>query len=297
MHPLSAAELLSVWEQGQAALPVQRGLALLAVALPGWTPEALASLSIGRRDALLLRLRQETFGPQLISLAVCPMCAEKLELALPVSSLLLPAAAAGVGDGPDAFADGRIIADEGSLEDEQALASERIFIVKSNGYRVRFRLPNSLDLLELASGLSAPILESIATDKAFEDEGNIADKGEAGGRLLLERCLLAVSHQGRDLERPLSPRLPTEATNRVLKKMEEADQQASLALKLCCPACRHEWEAGFDTLSFFWIEIQAWARRILQEVHTLALAYGWREGDILAMSALRRQTYLEMLGR
>ena len=36
--------------------------------------------------------------------------------------------------------------------------------------------------------------------------------------------------------------------------------------------------------------------RLLRQVHTLAMAYGWREIDILSMSALRRQVYLEMLG-
>jgi hypothetical protein len=33
----------------------------------------------------------------------------------------------------------------------------------------------------------------------------------------------------------------------------------------------------------------------MRQVHTLALAYGWREIDILAMSSWRRQAYLEML--
>jgi hypothetical protein len=34
----------------------------------------------------------------------------------------------------------------------------------------------------------------------------------------------------------------------------------------------------------------------MREVHTLAAMYGWRETDILAMSAWRRQRYLEMIG-
>jgi hypothetical protein len=42
--------------------------------------------------------------------------------------------------------------------------------------------------------------------------------------------------------------------------------------------------------------LTTWVRRLLREVHTLALAYGWREADILNMSARRRRFYLEMAG-
>jgi hypothetical protein len=31
----------------------------------------------------------------------------------------------------------------------------------------------------------------------------------------------------------------------------------------------------------------------LNDVHLLATSYGWRESDILAMSAVRRQFYIE----
>jgi hypothetical protein len=51
----------------------------------------------------------------------------------------------------------------------------------------------------------------------------------------------------------------------------------------------------FDIGAFLWEEIAAQARRLLREVHTLARAYGWREADILVMSAARRQAYLEMV--
>jgi hypothetical protein len=44
-------------------------------------------LSIGRRDALLLRLRQETFGPLLEAIAECPGCGEILELSFRVADV------------------------------------------------------------------------------------------------------------------------------------------------------------------------------------------------------------------
>jgi hypothetical protein len=33
---------------------------------------------------------------------------------------------------------------------------------------------------------------------------------------------------------------------------------------------------------------------MLYDVHALASAYGWREADVLAMSPMRRQVYLEL---
>ena len=55
------------------------------------------------------------------------------------------------------------------------------------------------------------------------------------------------------------------------------------------------WRAVFDIVTFFWSEIEAWACRILREVHILASAYGWCERDILALTSARRQFYLEMV--
>jgi hypothetical protein len=67
-------------------------------------------------------------------------------------------------------------------------------------------------------------------------------------------------------------------------------------LSLACPACKRQWETAFDIASFLWGEIHAWAQRVLREVATLARVYGWREADILSMSAGRRQAYLELIG-
>jgi hypothetical protein len=75
-----------------------------------------------------------------------------------------------------------------------------------------------------------------------------------------------------------------------------ADPQADIEMALHCPGCAATWRQGFDIVSFLWAEIDAWARRTLYDVHRLAAAYGWREGDILAMSAPRRQAYLDLVG-
>jgi hypothetical protein len=52
----------------------------------------------------------------------------------------------------------------------------------------------------------------------------------------------------------------------------------------------------FDIVTFLWREIENLAGHLLRDVHTLASAYGWRESDILALSAARRDFYLAALG-
>jgi hypothetical protein len=74
------------------------------------------------------------------------------------------------------------------------------------------------------------------------------------------------------------------------------DIQADSRIEIHCPACGAQSSAEFDIAAFFWQEITAQARRLLREVHALARAYGWREADILAMSARRRQAYLSLIG-
>jgi hypothetical protein len=241
MRSLSAAELLAVWEQGQGQLPVQQALILLAAACPDVPPDALAALRIGRRDAGLLTLREWTFGSQLVSLAICPNCGERLELAFDVADIRV------VEDGPD----------------------EPLSLTVA-GCEVAFRLPNSLDLAAAA------------------DLGD----AEASRRMLLERCMLAVQRVGgADSADVLSPEI--EAA--IIARMADADPQADVQLALVCPACGQPWLAAFDIVSFFWSELNAWAIRVLRDVHALASAYGWREADILALSPWRRQCYLEMV--
>ena len=118
MRALSASELLSVWERGQAQPRVQQALLLLAAACPEISTEALAKLSIGRRDTCLLALREWTFGSQLISLAACPHCGERLELAFKVADI-------------------QVIPPAEHVE---------VYSLNIDDYQVCFRLPNSLDL-------------------------------------------------------------------------------------------------------------------------------------------------------
>ncbi|SRR5216684_122124 len=243
MRTLSAAELLRVWECGLDHGPVARALDLLGAACPETSPDVLADLSIGQRDAMLLTLRELTFGPEMNCLITCARCGERLELSVTVNDLRA----------------------EGGVKSEQDLS------VSMSGYDLRLRLPNSRDLADasLAGATKGP-------------------------RALLERCLLSVSVESKPA---VLDHLPAEVINAAADRLAEADPQADIQLAVSCPGCQHNWQAIFDIGRFFWSEIEAWAARLLREVHCLASAYGWHERDIIGLSSLRRQFYLEMLGR
>lgn len=126
MRALSAHELLDAWEKGLGRTPHERLLPLLA-AFRGEDAGGLSRLSVGRRDAALLELRESVFGPQLTGLAACPACGERIEMELEVRELLV--APQGEQSTPLAF--------------------------RSGDYDVLFRLPDTNDLAALAPGTDA----------------------------------------------------------------------------------------------------------------------------------------------
>ena len=126
MHTLSATELLDTWERGERQHPLDRALTLLAVTCPEKKLPELTHLSIGQRDALLLVLRQQTFGSQMEAYAECPACGAQLEFNVDVEELLRVHTPANSGE---------LTADV-------------------EGFAIRFRLPDSVDLADCVnSGL------------------------------------------------------------------------------------------------------------------------------------------------
>jgi hypothetical protein len=242
MHALSASELLEAWERGFSQPPLQRALTLLAAACSDIPLEVLEQLSLGQRDARLMVLREWTFGPQLVSLATCPGCQERLELAFNLADFrVVPAAEPG-----------------------------ETLSLNVGGFALRFRLPNSQDLAVVV------------------DQSNVATTRQ----VLFERCLLTAHHDGQQRS---ANQLPPHVVDAIVEYMAQADPQVDIQLSLVCPQCGHQWQVAFDIASYFWDEINAWANRILREVHILASRYGWSERDILALSPWRRQFYLDMV--
>jgi len=240
MRPVSAPELLEVWERELGAPPFEQALAILSAASPTTTRETLARWCIGRRDDGLLRIREWAFGPNLAILAECPRCNEQLETTVPVESLRAPV----------------------------QIAQNPEFTLTWSDYAVACRTPNSEDLA------------------ACQGQNHTECR-----QTLLRRCVI----DSRCGNIPVGAQsLPAQTIDTIIARMAEADPQAQTLIDLTCPQCGYRWDEVFDIASFFWSEIDAWARRLLREVHVLASAYGWTEMDILPLSPTRRQIYLAM---
>ena len=243
MRAWTAADILRIWEEGKRSHWIERGLLLLAACDDSKPSEMLSTLTIGERDARLLGMREQLFGPQLLCITVCPRCRQQIEFDLKIPDLRVKK--------PDAAGD--------------------LYTVNEGEYEVVFRLPNSGDLSDLPQD---------------------AD-GSLGRQQMVKRCLRQAQRCGKDVQHD---KLPEEVISAVVRFMSEMDPQADLRLRLECPQCDYRWIESFDILSFLWSEIQSYALRLLREVHVLASAYGWSETEILSLSSLRRQAYLELIG-
>jgi hypothetical protein len=135
------------------------------------------------------------------------------------------------------------------------------------GRAVTVRPPSSLDLL------------------AVNGETDLGAARDA----LLRRCL------GGEDGNAVADQLGDDDRARLVAQIAELDPLARVELELRCADCGHAWRSLFDIAGFLWTELDAWARRTLRDVHTLACAYGWPEADILAMSLRRRESYLELV--
>lgn len=121
MRGLTPHNLLEVCEWADSEHQANQALALLYAACPEISWEQLAALSIGQRDAMLLELREKTFGTEMQGYAECQYCGEQLEFAIATA---------------DVKVDQTVLADEHTLE----------FM----GNSIRFRIPNSIDLLAIS---------------------------------------------------------------------------------------------------------------------------------------------------
>ncbi len=152
---------------------------------------------------------------------------------------------------------------------DQAVQSSYSF--HATGFDLQFRLPNSQDLAALVD---------------YQDAAAARD-------ILIQRCLLAASREGTAVA---LGELPDEVLAQLIKQVVACDPQAEVVLPLSCSACGYAWSTLFDIVDFFWTELSVLAQHLLLEVHLLAKFYSWGEADILSMSAIRRQYYLDLMG-
>ena len=233
------SELLDLLDRGARRSAPERA-ALLAEATNASVDAA--TLPLGVRDGLILELRNRLFGPALEAYDICPRCGEGMTFDVDVTELVEAGAAV-----PDA-----------------------VIAVRSGGYDVSCRVPNSADMALAA--------EATGTGAATE--------------LVLSRIVLTST--GPDGPVPAAE-LPVEVRSEIAARLADSDPLAELSFTLVCQACGGGWRTVFDPGDFVWAELREFGRRLLREIHVLAGAYGWPEHDILALSPERRQTYLAMV--
>jgi hypothetical protein len=134
-----------------------------------------------------------------------------------------------------------------------------------DGHAITLRFPTSEDLAQLQN---------------LEDE--------RASQQLAKRCILKVA--GSRL-----PKLDAAVRAAAAEALSRADTQLCVDLNFRCKDCESVWTEAFDIVDFFWCELEAAAQRLVADVHTLAMAYGWTESDILALSPARRKLYLNMV--
>ena len=155
-----------------------------------------------------------------------------------------------------------------SLIDTQNAAPPLAGDVHIDGWSIRYRAPTQRDL-----------------HRASQQP----DEAQAAAELL-RQIVLGVERSG--VSGPSVDDLPEPVRRQLLEQLEREDPLAAAEVALSCPDCNATWTSGIEAGRLFRLQLEAWARRTLYDVHQLAMRYGWREQDILAMHPARREAYL-----
>lgn len=168
------------------------------------------------------------------------------------------------------------------------------------------QLELALDAHELVEGLrSDQVIASAGTSTYAMRAANTLDLIAArdGGdekatqTILLSRTMLTA--EGGDSDDSagewLSAR-PEVEKSALVEQFEQVNAAAEIRVAVECAACRASEVLDLDIAQFFLRELASAARRLMEDVHQLAMAYGWSERSIVNMSTARRALYLEMVG-
>jgi ribosomal protein S27E len=257
MKRLSDSTLLDTWEAATTASPAVRPLMLLVAAEPDASIDMLEQLSIPERDARLLALRESLFGQNFQSIVTCEQCGERVEIAFETS-------------------------------DVQAVPPKSPLPFRVDGYEGTLRLPVSADWVALADEMDVASVSSKPANASFENLRHA----------LARRCVLTVGPESSTARGGVSTAtidLPDAALDAVANVIAQADADTHTELNVTCPNCGHDWATLFDIASFLWHELDAHCRRLIDDVHCIARAYGWTESEILGLTPLRRARYLELI--
>ena len=128
---------------------------------------------------------------------------------------------------------------------------------------ISYRLPNSHDLVAIAQLPTAKQTETLVRNCIVNQESATA--------------------------------LDRDGLNKVANAIAQSDPQSDIQIDLNCASCEGSFSVRFDIGSFFWAEVNAWAEKLLAEIHTLAKVYHWTENETLKLGSWRRQVYLNMV--
>jgi hypothetical protein len=107
------------------------------------------------------------------------------------------------------------------------------------------------------------------------------------GARLLHAIVAAPDRQAVDV----APATRVEIERQLLR----LDPLAAIDIVMDCPACGHRWREAAEVTGMLWAELSVLARHLLGDVARLAAVFGWSEPQILALSPVRRQHYLDMV--
>jgi len=171
------------------------------------------------------------------------------------------------------------------------------------GLRLSVKVPRSVVTVPRPGPASPPPATIRIEDGRFVVEARLVD-----GRILASAaacpdtttaraalvtgCICSALEDGRPVD-PLD--LDEAVVARIGDALVAADPQAEVTVTMSCAGCGAEWSALLDIVDFFWREIAALSVQLLDDVHELALGYGWSEEQVLRLSSRRRREYVERL--
>jgi hypothetical protein len=169
------------------------------------------------------------------------------------------------------------------------------------GMLLTVRIPRGhVSLQEPATGVGPVAVEhgeqGLAVEARAPDGDALAQAAAcpdvAAARAALIGCCVTATRDGEPID-PLS--LDAALLERLGEAIVATEPQVEVRVSMRCASCDREWAPVLDIVQFFWRELSAASVQLLDEVHQLAIGYGWSEEQVLKVSSRRRRQYVERL--
>jgi len=223
--------------------------------IEGITPSLIASLVVGDRDYIVLRLRELTFGPRVDAMIHCPSpaCGKVMDLSFSL----------------------------GDIEIERRPLTRRTFRVDVGAFG------GESDLLPVEFQLPTGAFQEAASVL-------VGTTGAATTDRLLSLCVTRVGTVT-EVDEITIKSLPLETRKQIEDAMQRQAPSAEIEFEAECPECHREFLFPLDFNKFFLEEMKNNLRSLELEVHFLAKNYHWAESEILSMPRKKRQRYVSLL--